>query len=65
MLRSDLLHLRPVQQGDLDELYRQFNDLAHRGPWFPARERSETRGGSSWIRAHPGTRASRTTPAAS
>lgn len=35
MLRSDLLHLRPVQEGDLDELYRQFNDLAHRGPWFP------------------------------
>jgi [ribosomal protein S5]-alanine N-acetyltransferase len=35
MLRSDLLHLRPVQQRDLDELYRQFNTLEHRGAYFP------------------------------
>jgi [ribosomal protein S5]-alanine N-acetyltransferase len=41
MLRSGLLHLRPVQQRDLDELYRQFNTLEHRGAYFPMGLQSE------------------------
>lgn len=41
MLRSDLLHLRPVQQHDLDELYRQLNTLEHRGGYFPMRLQAE------------------------
>ncbi|MDX1619638.1 MAG: GNAT family protein [Nitriliruptorales bacterium] len=35
MLRSDLLHLRPIQERDLDALYRQLNTLEHRGSYFP------------------------------
>lgn len=42
MLRSDRLHLRPVQHGDLDPLYREFNTLAHRGDHFPMGLWSET-----------------------
>ncbi len=41
MLRGDLLRLRPVQQADLDELYRQFNTLEHRGSYFPMGLQSE------------------------
>jgi [ribosomal protein S5]-alanine N-acetyltransferase len=41
MLRSDLLHLRPVESRDLDELYREFNTLGHRGAYFPMGLRSE------------------------
>lgn len=35
LLRNDRIHLRPVHQRDLDELYRQFNTLEHRGAHFP------------------------------
>jgi ribosomal-protein-alanine N-acetyltransferase len=35
MLRSDRVHLRPLRQDDLDELYRELNTLEHRGDHFP------------------------------
>ena len=35
MLRSDLIHLRPVEHRDVDELYWEYNTLGHRGDYFP------------------------------
>jgi len=41
MLRSDLLHLRVVEGRDLDDLFRKFNTLEHRGAYFPMKLQSE------------------------
>jgi RimJ/RimL family protein N-acetyltransferase len=43
MLRGDLIRLRPVQAGDLDTLYSRFNELEHRGAYFPLGLHSETK----------------------
>lgn len=43
MLRSASVRLRPVQERDLEELYASFNNLEHRGPFFPLGLQSEAR----------------------
>jgi [ribosomal protein S5]-alanine N-acetyltransferase len=35
MLRGKSIHLRPVRQSDLEELYTRYIDLANRGDYFP------------------------------
>jgi [ribosomal protein S5]-alanine N-acetyltransferase len=43
MLRSDSIRLRPMQERDLEEFYSKFNDLEHRGVYFPLGLQSEAR----------------------
>jgi ribosomal-protein-alanine N-acetyltransferase len=43
MLRSELLRLRPVQEGDLDALYLSFNNHEYRGAYFPIDVMSEVK----------------------
>lgn len=43
MLRSDSIHLRPVQRRDLEVLYPLLNDLEHRGAFFPLGVQSEVK----------------------
>lgn len=42
MLRGKAIALRPVRQGDLDELYERHIDIANRGEFFPVSIVSES-----------------------
>jgi ribosomal-protein-alanine N-acetyltransferase len=41
LLRGGRIHLRPVMNKDLDELYRRAIDVPSRGSWFPLNIRAE------------------------
>ena len=41
LLRGPRVHIRPIMNRDLDELYRRTSDLQSRGRWFPVGVRSE------------------------